>query len=177
LDNPIGYSDPYGLAVYVGERDVDGLGGIAEHTAIVLRPDVPSDFSSNILFNGSNQATLSAEPQDSNIIWYGNLISHPNNPKDSPGSTSGCDQGKLKNLTPVPTPAGMTDTQFIQSLISANHSYQNNLPYDPVPESLDPGFYNSNSYTSGIILNAGGTPPTLPGWIPGYHVPIPLGPH
>jgi RHS repeat-associated protein len=170
FNNPISYVDPLGLAVYVGEHgalfDSDPL----QHTAIVLRPDNPADFSGNQLFTDPNQATLGGQPgagvQNGNAP---NLISFPNYPRDNPGSD--CHPGRLKNLTLVPTPAGMTDTQFIQALISAAGSYQNNLPYALFPVGAA---YNSNSYVSGVILAAGGTPPTLPGVQPGYGHPIPL---
>jgi uncharacterized protein RhaS with RHS repeats len=170
FNNPISYVDPLGLAVYVGEHgalfDSDPL----QHTAIVLRPDNPADFSGNQLFTDPNQATLGGQPgagvQNGNAP---NLISFPNYPRDNPGSD--CHPGRLKNLTLVPTPAGMTDTQFIQALISAAGSYQNNLPYALLPVGAA---YNSNSYVSGVILAAGGTPPTLPGVQPGYGHPIPL---
>jgi hypothetical protein len=67
----------------------------------------------------------------------------------------------------------MTDTQFIKALIDASNSYQNNQPYFPLPDPAGPG-YNSNSYTSGVIKKAGGTPPILPGNQPGYNKPLPI---
>jgi len=166
FNNPIGYIDPLGLAVYLGEHgallwDDDPF----KHTAIVLQPDNPSDFNFP-----NNTNTLGGQPgagvQNGNAP---NLVSSPNNPGDSPGTA--CNPGRLKNLTLVPTPAGMTDTQFIQALIAAAGSYQNNLPYAPFPLG---DAYNSNSYTAGVIIKAGGTPPALPGIQPGYGHPIPL---
>jgi uncharacterized protein RhaS with RHS repeats len=170
LDNPVGNVDPSGLAVYVGEHGAffDWVPG--NHTAIVLQPDNPADFANNQTFNGASQATLGGQPgagvQNGNAP---NLISFPNYPGDNPGTD--CHPGRLKNLTLVPTPAGMTDTQFIQSLINAAGSYQNNQAYALFPVG---DAYNSNSYVSGVIIAAGGAPPVLPGWQPGYSHPLPL---
>jgi hypothetical protein len=170
FNNPIGYIDPLGLAVFVGEHGALFDNDYFQHTAIVLRPDNSADFTGNPLFAGSNQATLGGQPgagaQNGN---WPNLVSFPNYPRDNPGSE--CHPGRLKNLTLVPTPAGMTDSQFIRALISEAGSYLNNLPYGLVPFGYS---YNSNSYVSGVIIAAGGTPPELPKEQPGYGHPIPL---
>ena len=135
----------------------------------MLEPDNPADFNFP-----NNVETLGGQPGGS--IWssaspYGNLQSAPNYPGDSPGTA--CNPGPLHNLTRVATPRGMSDTQFINALITASQAYQNNLPYDPFPY---PGSdrWNSNGYTSGVITAAGGTPPVLPGIQPGYNVPVPI---
>jgi RHS repeat-associated protein len=170
FNNAISYADPLALDVYVGEHwVVPGL----NHTAIVLRPNNPSDFVGNDLFKGGNQATLSGQPSwvpNANSL-YGNLVTSRNYPGDNPGTD--CEKGKLKNLTLVPTPPGMTDTEFINAVIDAANSYQNNLPYAPIT-SEGWWWYNSNSYTSGVLRAAGATPPSLPGLQPGYNYPIPL---
>ena len=168
-NNPLRWTDPSGLAVYVGEHGAMFPRDPLQHTAIVLQPDNPADFNFR-----NNTSTLGGQPGGSWwTSWsiFGNLRSSPNNPGDSPGTA--CQPGPLKNLTLVPTPPGMTDTQFIKSLINASNSYQNNQPYDPFPDPFGI-FYNSNSYTSGVINKAGGTPPTLPGSQPGYGNPIPI---
>ena len=67
----------------------------------------------------------------------------------------------------------MTDTQFINSLIHAAESYQNNLTYNPTP-TKGAGTYNSNGYISGIVNSIGARLPQLPFWQPGVDVPIPL---
>jgi uncharacterized protein RhaS with RHS repeats len=169
LNNPINYTDPLGLTVYVGEHGAAFPSDPLNHTAIVLQPNNPAAFNFP-----NNTSTLGGQPGGSWwTSWspYGNLQSSPNNPGDSPGTA--CNPGPLKNLTPVPTPPGMTDTQFIQALINAANSYQNNQLYDPFPDPW--GFtYNSNSYTAGVITKAGGQPPALPGRQPGYGRPLPL---
>jgi RHS repeat-associated protein len=161
-NNPVSWIDPLGLAVYVGEHTVLGLPSVY-HLVIVLQPDNPSAFADNPLFI-NNLATLGGEPTGK-FPNLGNLAGKPNYDGDKP-----C---KLKNLRRVPTPPGMTDSQFIQALINAANSYQNNLPYagTPFPGSA---YYNSNGYVSGVLQAAGGTPPSLPGIQPGYDQPIPL---
>jgi len=167
--DPVNGADPSGLAVYVGEHGAFYPGDPLQHTAIVLQPDNPGDFDFP-----NNTSTLGGQPGGSWwTSWsiYGNLQSSPNNPGDSPGTA--CHPGPLKNLTLVPTPPGMTDTQFINSLLNAADSYQNNQPYNPFPDPFGI-YYNSNSYTSGVITAAGGTPPVLPGIQPGYSNPVPI---
>jgi hypothetical protein len=77
----------------------------------------------------------------------------------------------------VQTPDGMTDTQFIDSIIKASNSYGNNLNYDIRPDIT--GNYNSNSYVSGVLIGAGAVPPMLDTGgkfqAPGFDKPIPLG--
>lgn len=167
--NPISFTDPSGLRVYVGEHGAGRSYVPFQHTAIVLRPNNPADFNFP-----NNTSTLGGQPFGASATsWsiYGKLHSSPNNPGDSPGTA--CQPGPLKNLTLVPTPQGMTDTQFINALINAANSYQNNQTYDPFPDPFGI-YYNSNSYTSGVIIKAGGKPPTLPGSQPGYGNPIPI---
>jgi hypothetical protein len=113
-------------------------------------------------------ATLGAQPSGYNgdgIDLFGTLVGVANNPGDSP-----C---KLHDLTRVRRPHGMTDTQFIQRLLSEFAAYENNLAYDPFPVSWNQT-YNSNSFVSGLIIGAGRSPPNLPGVRPGYGNPIPV---
>jgi uncharacterized protein RhaS with RHS repeats len=171
-NSPIGLIDPLGLAVYVGEHGAMFSADPLQHRAIVLRPDNPGDFSTddyNRLFRGTDQATLGGQP--AKVDGKLTLVSYPNYPGDNPGSE--CHPGKLKHLVLVPTPPGMTDTQFIEALIAASQSYQNSLPYRLFP-THDSDAYNSNGYVAGVIEAAGGTPPVMPGVAPGYRHPIPL---
>jgi RHS repeat-associated protein len=166
--NPIGAIDPSGLAVYVGEHGAIFPGDPINHAAIVLQPDNPSDFQNSPLFqsNGGQQATLGAQAFGPNVLGlFGGLVSKSNYHGDSP-----CN---LKNLTLVPTPAGMSDTDFINSLIAAAGRYGNDQMYDPFPDPFGLT-YNSNGFVSGVINAAGGTPPGLPGLTPGYNESVPI---
>lgn len=139
----------------------------------MLLPDNPAEFANYDLFQATNgaEATLGAQAFGSGVIGlFGALVSSPNNPADAPSN--------LNNLTVVPTPAGMTDTQFIEQLLGEAGDYANNLRYDPFPTTTNPWLgptYNSNSFVSGLLKGAGAVPPTLPGIQPGYGQPIPLG--
>lgn len=140
------------------------------HTAIVLRPDNPADFKNHPLFkdSGGREATLVGQPsygKDMSLSKpFGNLEYRPNYSGDSPN--------KLHDLVDIAKPKGMTDTQFINSLIHAAESYKNDKPYVPMPGEHS-NSYNSNSFVSGTIEKTGATAPTLPGVAPGYDKPIP----
>jgi hypothetical protein len=172
--NPVSSIDPSGLVVLVGQHDAIYPGVPFSHSAIVLRPDSPSDFANNPLFaaTAGAEATLGGQAFGSGVFGvfgvFGGLQSKPNYPGDAV-----C---KLSNLTPVSPPNGMTDTTFINILIDATNRYKNNLRYHPFPDPF--GFtYNSNSFVSGVIHAAGATPPDLPGARPGYNRPIPVPPN
>jgi RHS repeat-associated protein len=163
---PVVGTDPSGLAVFVGQHTV--WNSPFSHNAIVLEPDNPEDFANNPLFRSTcgKLATLGAQPFGSGVIGlFGGLVFEPNWPTDT---LSG-----LQYLTPVAAPVGESDTEFIRALISAAYRYQNNAMYDPFPAAH--GFtYNSNSFVSGVIRAAGGTPPPRPGYDPGYERPLPI---
>lgn len=182
-NNPVNWIDSLGLRVYVFYHPAFFAQDPANHSAIVLNPDNPSDFSNNPLFgkSGGQLATLGGQPSGfgssffnplSNTFMdpFGNLVSKPNYPGDQPNLKS-C--SSLNNLVPVQPPPGMSDSQFINSLINAANSYDNSLPYSPLPSSSPPGYFNSNGYTSGVISKTGAMPPALPAWVPGYERPIP----
>jgi RHS repeat-associated protein len=165
-NNPINFSDPFGLEVYVGEHPAFFNVGInpLNHAAIVLRPDNPEDFKNHPLFKdtGGKEATLGGQLKD------GKLVSAPNYSGDNPNN--------LNDLTKVPCPEGQTDTEFIQNLINAANAYKNDKGYAALPVSgpLGGDVYNSNSYVSGVLKAAGATPPNFGGFKPGYNKPLPL---
>lgn len=182
-NNPVNEIDPLGLTVYVYYHPAFPSAFPNDpfnHTAIVLRPDNPSQFANNPLFSatGGQQGTLGGQPDyGSSPFWdpFGDLVGKKNYPGDSPG-TGPC--ASNNHLVPVQPPPGMTDSQFINSLINAANSYGNDQPYWVVPEMdsapwIQP-VYNSNGYTSGVIGATGATPPNLPVRAPGYGVPLPL---
>jgi len=171
--NPVSNVDTTGLAVYVGQHGAIAPWVPFQHAAIVLIPDNPSDFANFGIFQQTNgaEATLGGQPGgigSGAIGPLGSLVSEANFPGDNP-----CN---LHDLTMVPTPAGMTDTQFILALLSEFAAYRNNLPYDFFPDkSVFGQTYNSNSFVSGLLIGAGAVPPNLPGLRPGYGTPIPIG--
>lgn len=90
----------------------------------------------------------------------------------------------------ITIPNGMSDCEFLQQLKKSSELYCNCLPYSTPDISILPGrkdgtmtqgAYNSNSYVSGIIIHAGGTPPNLNTrgeWqAPGYENPMPIKSH
>lgn len=168
-NDPVNQSDPSGLAVYLVGHVAGGPAGYAisptaYHMAILLVPDNPSALG------GMKSYTLGGQPSK---ISGGNLVSAPNYPGDSPSNSS--------TLIRVPAPAGVSDTAFIRSLVSASSRYGNDLPYSyPADRSgaMPAGTYNSNSYVSGVLQAAGATAPALPTngrWqAPGYANPIPI---
>ncbi|MGD1089511.1 MAG: RHS repeat-associated core domain-containing protein [Verrucomicrobiota bacterium] len=171
-NNPINAIDTDGLAVYVYYHPAFFPADPFNHSAIVLQPDNPSQFANNPLFSATDgqQATLGGQPGGPGgqfLDPFGNLQSKPNYPGDNPAN------GKCpNNLVPVQPPPGMSDSQFINSLINAADSYGNDEPYDLTP--ADGGGYNSNGYVSGVIDATGATAPNLPVWVPGYSQPLPV---
>ncbi|MDQ6799857.1 MAG: hypothetical protein M3041_03370, partial [Acidobacteriota bacterium] len=170
-NDPVNTLDETGLAVYVGAHPAVFPGDPEYHTDLVLQPDNPGAFANNPLFTASHGAlvTLGGQAWGPMNWWrpslFGTLQFRPNYPGDDPSRSS--------TLTGVSCPAGMSDTDFINRLISAAGRYRNNLPYDPEPWPRD-WYYNSNSFTSGVIRAAGGTPPVLSVPVPGYDKPVPI---
>jgi RHS repeat-associated protein len=162
--NPISLDDPSGLLVEViGHVAASPLGYLTTptsyHSALYLKPDDPCQCK------GDWPLTLGGQP------FGGGLVSWPDNPGDNLANA------QFRQI--VPTPPGMTDCEFIQALIDAAVHYID-VPYS-FPSDLEgtmaPGTYNSNSFTSGLIKGAGGTPPNIvipAGQLPGYQNPVPI---
>ena len=163
FNDPINLIDPSGLRVYVGQRGVYRNWGINpfNHTTIVIVPDNPILFATTPLFSGTSGtlATLSAFPKG------GFLTKTPNAPSDAPE--------QLRRLTEVCPPPGMDDTAFIQAIMGAASRYGDDEVYSPVPDPFGATF-NSNSFSSGVLLAAGAAPPQLPQSQPGYNQPVPI---
>ncbi|MEP5764318.1 MAG: RHS repeat-associated core domain-containing protein [Halieaceae bacterium] len=169
--NPIRFTDPFGLEVFVGQHPafVNSSSNPFQHAAIVLRPDNPADFANHPLFQHSQgrEATLGGQAFGPGSGLFGRLTGAPNYPGDAPSN--------LNDLTQVCAADGRSDSDLIRDLIKAAESYGDNALYDPFPDPF--GFtYNSNSYVSGVLEAAGVTPPALPGIRPGYGRPLPLSP-
>ena len=179
-NGPTNWVDPHGLRVYLSSHVAGGdwVGGQytppAHHLSLVLIPDNPAAFPGWPSFPGNNvgprpSQTLGAHPT---LGLNGlTLTSTPNYPDDQ--------LHKGQHVQIVPTPSGMNDTEFIQRLVRASNCFQG-VPYSSPDNFLgmwSSGTYNSNSFVSGIIMAAGGTPPPIQTrgqfQVPGYTAPVP----
>jgi uncharacterized protein RhaS with RHS repeats len=172
-NNPLRYVDPYGLRVtIVGHIAASPAGRITNpnsyHLSLHLDPDDKCKCKGNWPITVGGQKSGDK------------LVSAYNYPGDA-----------ISNATftqIVPTPPGMTDCDFIKSILKTSFRYTSNLDYSfpnisPAPfirdGAMSAGSYNSNSYASGVLSGAGATPPTLNTGgqfqAPGYANPIPIG--
>jgi len=169
-NNPLKYIDPDGKdAFIVYHPALDITGNPAFHTAILLVPNKPSDFADRLGWNVSLtsdriSATLGAQAWGGSVSSdnpFGTLRNAPNYGGDA--------EEKATGRVRLEPPNGVSDTEWINSLIKAANSYGGDARY-----SLGPSGYNSNSLVSGVVTAVGGSPPTLPVWAPGYDRPLPL---
>lgn len=170
--NPLRFTDPTGLRVMVtGHIAASPLGRVTNpnsfHTSLYLEPDDPCTCKIKPITVGAQSIG-------------GNLVSVYNYPGDA--------LNKAAFTQVIPTPAGMSDCDFIKSILNSSFRYTSNLPYGFPNISLLPrehdgsmpaGTHNSNSFVSGVLSNAGVVPPTLNTGgqfqTPGYENPIPIG--
>lgn len=170
--NPLRYADPSGLRVVVsGHIAASPLGRVTNpnsfHLSLYLKPDDPCTCKIEPI-------TVGARPIDGNL---GSIYNNPNDALSNAAFTQ-----------TIPTPVGMSDCDFIKSILRSSSRYTSNLPYGFPNISLLPfehdgsmpvGTYNSNSFVSGVLSNAGITPPTINTGgefqVPGYENPIPIG--
>jgi RHS repeat-associated protein len=176
-NGPLDWSDPSGLKVYISGHLAGPLPGPLEplsmghrttpqsyHLSLVLVPDDPAAFRADFMTLGAH----------ADVRSVGRLKTTPNYSTDFLSSS--------QFIQIVPAPPGVSDTEFINSLINAACQYKGDLVYS-VPTAtgyMPPGSYNSNSFVSGAILAAGGTVPKLNSigpWgrflTPGYSNPFP----
>ena len=182
--NPLTNVDPSGLVVFISGHPAAqlplgvSLGAITSptsyHLAIGMVPDRPGDFNTMLgAFNGWNgtktggiYGTVGGQPSG------GKLVTAFNFPGDN---KSHSDFFQI-----VLPPNGVSDTDFIKSIISAAKCYDNQTDYT-IP-SLPSGRmaaneYNSNSYVAGVLRLAGVTVPLQSGGkflTPGYLNPLPI---
>jgi hypothetical protein len=152
------------------------VAGIGNHAWLDLDPDNPADFANNPLFNtpgNPNRSTISGEPSPAYnpLSEFPKQISTLNSTPNS--DLSSCPSAKVL----IPTPKGMTDTQFIQALLAAAQSFNNGtIPYAALPQNGGPA-HNSNSFAAGVLsqvgLNGSQLVSGLPGWQPGAQYPVP----
>jgi len=178
-NSPLSWSDPSGLRVYIsGHTAAAPVGQLftppSYHLSLVLIPDDPIPFQGQLGWEpkpGTGvgpypSQTLGAQPD-----VFLMLRSMPNYSSDNLQS------GQYSQI--IPTPPGLTDTQFINNLVKASSCFLG-VPYSFPDQNgyMGAGKYNSNSYVAGLIIAAGGTPPSLDmngQWqAPGYSNPVPL---
>ncbi len=152
-NNPVNLMDAWGLCVSLGQRTAFGPGN---HLVIILQQS--NDKVITIAGDRSGRPNLDS--------LYGNLISSRDNSADNPKN--------LRDIVQIKDPLGRSGKNLIRDILNSVSKYKNNLPYDPLVDAAE-GYYNSNSYVAGILLDAGITSiPSLPGWRPGEDEPIPL---
>jgi len=154
--DPLGYPDGWNQLAYANNRAhtcIDLLGTkvywtardlasspIGNHHFLTFIPDNPNDFTGQTTDLGSGSQGWTNGGQNKN----GNLVSTPNEANDlqsvrehldptnyPPGFFSDWDA----EMHEIPTPQGMTDTEFINALQKAINEYQDNCPYSLVDEN------------------------------------------
>jgi len=159
--NPLFFVDPLGLYVLLEAHPV--AAGF-NHSKIVIIPDDQAAWSDHpdarTFLNGEVYMTIGAG-------WdKGKLAADLNRKRDVI---------RTHNVfsTPVNLPAGISENQYIENLLSAHNNYKNNdnVNYSPIPVKSSSS-YNSNSYVSGLLNATGGTISTTPPSAPGYTKPL-----
>jgi RHS repeat-associated protein len=194
--DPVKKADPLGLKVWLAERAIEApyVGWISGHTWLILEPNNPEElkkyFSGVIPWSAENpkRIVLRGGPSESGRNGtYGRLI------KDT--VTDSPNQWRQHYEVAAPD-YGMcllysNDTQFIIDLLEAYNEYADNLLYDPTagdrsfpysrlpfpPLTLGIDYYNSNSFSAGLLVAAGIDKNNVPnpwGAQPGITKPIPL---
>ena len=158
----------------IEQRTIVNAGVTFNHTFIRLLPDNRNDFTNNGLFvdNGLH-STVSGMPEDGSSGGSG---SGGSGDGSFLNSVPNADIGYIPTDSAViPTPAGMTDTQFIQTILNAQSNFTNGvIPYSPLPSG---DHYNSNSFIAGLLnsinLDGTGIVSGLSGVQPGSGHPVP----
>lgn len=176
---PLNWSDPSGLRVYISGHTAAGPVGQlwttppSYHLSLVLIPDNPAPFQGQPGWGpdpGNGVGPYPSQTLSAHSDISLKLRSTPNYSSDNLQS------GQYSQI--ISTPSGMTDAQFINNLVKASSCFHG-VPYSTPDQSgyMASGKYNSNSYVSGLIVAAGGTPPPLNTngqWqAPGYSNSIP----
>ncbi len=191
--DPLGYPDGFNNFAYCnnGVTDsIDWMGGAVRvcqrpmgggfyHTWIEARPDNASDFSgnSNLSGTGSNYGT--------SISGFGRAGGSSGSAEEGGGAdTLYCDIGydhssyasAWNSGVTVLTPSGMTDTEFINTLLTTANNFPNDAyTYDAAVLAG----YNCNSTTASVLTNSGVNNAatiinSLPGSQYGSDTPLPI---
>lgn len=167
------YSDPYGLYLILGGHiAADPFGYVTDpdsyHLAIYLDPGdcgCDNEFGKPVTIGGQKDGDK--------------LVTAINYPGDS--------LDNMEHWQLMEPPKGMSECEYAKRILAAAKRYKNNQSYSFPSISILPwakdgqmgtGQYNSNSYISGAITAAGGTPPALESngqfQAPGYSNPLPI---
>lgn len=165
--NPISYSDRYGLEVNLQTHPV-ALG--FDHSKITVVPYNQKKWTSDYRFknnlpNGDVYMTIGAGPSG---LLGGNLVNGLNRERDVNLSHNVSSQSVFGQSCPVPE----YEDKVIEGLLRAHSNYSDNLDYEFAPQSWTDG-YNSNSYISGL-LGTGDFSFSPPSSVPGFDKPVPL---
>ncbi len=168
-NNPVKYIDPTGLKVEIAYRAV--IPGVAYHTLLILTDDktgkktviegmprnqVSGAASSPSSASGSSSGSSSGgSSSGSSGYGYGDLI------KKTVTKLSSLSKDQIET---VPTPKGMTDSEFRAQHTEAYNSYGNDVKYSPLPGGEEG---NSNSLV-GSVLRAADSEFKTSKWCPGW---------
>ena len=164
-NNPLMYTDPLGLDVYVGQRSAFIPYNPGQHMVLIFVPNDPGYFVGYSQFD-NGIATLGGQPTGS-LLNPGHLQGIYNYPRD--------DVMRLNNITRIPTPPGVSDADHIRAYMIAFDNFQNetgNLVYSPVP--MSDSTFNSNGLITGAQNAVGDSRVDLLGWQPGSNNPVPI---
>ena len=180
-NNPARFVDPSGLEIseeyhLVGPSFGFGKGGVIAtgnyHSAVRITPCDQAQWANDPRFKnvdeqGRHYATAGAGPEF--FGGFGNLIAGINRTKDL---------GPHSSIVLIEDKQGCEckqENEHIEKLLNLANGYQNSTPYSLFPEGGATPFYNSNSYTHGL-LNAAGIPSIKPPRpTPGWDKPLPGG--
>ena len=129
--------DLFGAKVYWCARDF--IMPVGNHHFILFVPDNATDFASQNQNLGNGTQGFTAGGFKDN----GLLVTRHNENNDIISAREFYDPNNTSWLTPdfdlemheIPTPTGMTDSQFIQALQNEINKYNNNCPYSLVDEN------------------------------------------
>jgi hypothetical protein len=200
-NNPVNLVDPDGKVVYMAEKPIDGA-SFAGHTWLILKPDNPKEFAKmypNIKLDKTGAFVIRGGPDENfgktgkgnliGSIGYGNSTTKYRSRYkiDTPDKYKSFKKTWWGGKREIPSKDGISsDTKFISSLVKAAESYNDNLPYNgtvgefnsilgDAAGKIEKGkdYYNSNSYTAGLLVKSGVKDIPDPwGYQPGLDKPI-----
>jgi RHS repeat-associated protein len=146
-NNPLTLIDPSGEKVYAVSKAIESQES-GTHVFLYMVPDNPGDFGIEegqgwivgAYYEDENDSLKKQINAESDVSVIQNGYSDVNNKK-----------GALKDKVEVPTPDGKTDTEFIKDIMVQYNAYQNDAAYDPFAVNG----YNSNNFTTTLLVNAG----------------------